>query len=137
MGLPPGIPVALGAGDRPCEVLGSGAAGGWVMVSTGTTTNVSAAVTGRPERVDPRVMCSLHAVEDLTLEIRALPRADKQETRGGFVVQNAQRRLDRLDNTLAAAQIAEKEDRVRLLKSVVRLGIRRAIWYDGDSIRRY
>ena len=67
LGLPPGTPVALGAGDRPCEVLGSGAAGGWIMVSTGTTTNVSAAVPGRPERVDPRVMCSLHAVDGMTV----------------------------------------------------------------------
>jgi xylulokinase len=67
LGLPSGTPVALGAGDRPCEVLGAGAAGGWIMVSTGTTTNVSAAIVGRPERVDHRVMCSLHAVEGMTV----------------------------------------------------------------------
>jgi xylulokinase len=67
LGIPAGAPVALGAGDRPCEVLGSGASGGWVMVSTGTTTNVSAAVHGRPARTDPRVMCSLHAVEGMTI----------------------------------------------------------------------
>ncbi len=67
LGLPPGVPVALGAGDRPCEVLGSGAAAGWVMASTGTTTNVSAPVAGRSATVDPRVMCSLHAIDGMTV----------------------------------------------------------------------
>src|SRR5207302_1242980 len=67
LGIPAGVPVALGAGDRPCEVLGSGAGDGWVMVSTGTTTNVSAAAPGRPAGVDPRVMCSLHAVEGMVV----------------------------------------------------------------------
>ncbi len=63
LGIPSGVPVALGAGDRPCEVLGSGAGDGRVMVSTGTTTNVSAASRGIPDALDPRVMCSLHALE--------------------------------------------------------------------------
>ncbi len=63
LGIPSGVPVALGAGDRPCEVLGAGAVGGRVMVSTGTTTNVSAASPGVPAARDPRVMCSLHAVD--------------------------------------------------------------------------
>jgi len=67
LGIPAGVPVSLGAGDRPCEVLGSGAGDGWVMVSTGTTTNVSAAAPGRPAGVDPRVMCSLHAVEGMVV----------------------------------------------------------------------
>ena len=58
LGIPAGVPVSLGAGDRQCEVLGSGAGDGWVMVSTGTTTNVSAAAPERPARGDPRVMCS-------------------------------------------------------------------------------
>ncbi len=65
LGLPAEIPVALGAGDRPCEVLGSGAGGGWVMVSTGTTTNVSMPVRGRPPAVDARVICSAHAVDGM------------------------------------------------------------------------
>ncbi len=67
LGIPADIPVALGAGDRPCEVLGAGAGGGRVMLSTGTTTNVSAAVRGLPAALDPRVMCSLHAVEGMML----------------------------------------------------------------------
>lgn len=65
--LPAGVPVALGAGDRPCEVLGSGAGSGWVMVSTGTTTNVSMPIRGRPPATDPRVICSVHAVEGMAV----------------------------------------------------------------------
>lgn len=63
LGIPAGARVALGAGDRPCEVLGAGAGPGRVMMSTGTTTNVSAPFARVPERLDPRVMCSLHCVE--------------------------------------------------------------------------
>jgi xylulokinase len=65
LGLPAEIPVALGAGDRPCEVLGSGAGEGWVMVSTGTTTNVSMPVRARPGATDARVICSAHAVDGM------------------------------------------------------------------------
>ncbi len=65
LGVPPGVPVALGAGDRPCEVLGSGAGDGWIMVSTGTTTNVSAPVRGACDAIDPRVMYSAHAIEGM------------------------------------------------------------------------
>jgi len=39
--VPAGIPVVIGAGDRACEVLGTGASGSWPMVSWGTTANVS------------------------------------------------------------------------------------------------
>jgi xylulokinase len=67
LGIPAGIPVALGAGDRPCEAVGSGAGHGRVMVSTGTTTNVSTVVRGVPVTRDSRVMCSLHAVEGAVL----------------------------------------------------------------------
>ncbi len=67
LGIPAGTPVALGAGDRPCEVVGAGAGGGRVMVSTGTTTNVSVPVPAPPPAVDPRVMCSLHAVDGTVL----------------------------------------------------------------------
>ena len=37
LGLRPGIPVVIGAGDRQCEVLGSGASEDRPMVSWGTT----------------------------------------------------------------------------------------------------
>jgi len=66
-----GIPLqargALGAGDRPCEVLGAGVAAGRLMMSTGTTTNVSAPASGVPDRLDRRVMCSLHCVDGAVL----------------------------------------------------------------------
>jgi len=65
LGLPAEIPVAVGAGDRPCEVLGSGAGEGWVMVSTGTTTNVSMPVRARPGATDAHVICSAHAVDGM------------------------------------------------------------------------
>jgi xylulokinase len=48
LGLRPGIPVVIGAGDRQCEVLGSGASEDHPMVSWGTTANVSVPVQERP-----------------------------------------------------------------------------------------
>jgi xylulokinase len=48
LGLKPGIPVVIGAGDRQCEVLGSGASEDRPMVSWGTTANVSVPVQERP-----------------------------------------------------------------------------------------
>jgi sugar (pentulose or hexulose) kinase len=41
LGVRPGIPVVIGAGDRACEVLGTSASASWPMVSWGTTANVS------------------------------------------------------------------------------------------------
>jgi sugar (pentulose or hexulose) kinase len=41
LGLRSGIPVVIGAGDRQCEVLGTGATAARPMVSWGTTANVS------------------------------------------------------------------------------------------------
>jgi xylulokinase len=48
LGLRPGIPVVVGAGDRACEVLGAGASAIRPMVSWGTTANVSLPVPERP-----------------------------------------------------------------------------------------
>jgi len=48
LGLRPGTPVVIGAGDRQCEVLGSGASEDHPMVSWGTTGNVSVPVHERP-----------------------------------------------------------------------------------------
>ncbi|HUI04097.1 MAG TPA: FGGY family carbohydrate kinase [Acidimicrobiales bacterium] len=44
LGVPAGTPVVVGAGDRACEVLGSGASPARPMVSWGTTANVSVPV---------------------------------------------------------------------------------------------
>lgn len=61
LGLTPGIPVAVGAGDRPCEALGAAVAGGRAMESTGTATNVSMVIRAVPTvlEVSP---CSIHAL---------------------------------------------------------------------------
>jgi xylulokinase len=48
LGLRPGIPVVIGAGDRQCEVMGSGSSEDHPMVSWGTTANVSVPVHERP-----------------------------------------------------------------------------------------
>jgi xylulokinase len=48
LGLRPGVPVVIGAGDRQCEVMGSGASEERPMVSWGTTGNVSVPVQERP-----------------------------------------------------------------------------------------
>lgn len=50
LGLTAGTPVVIGAGDRPCEVVGSGATESGPMVSWGTTANVSMPVGHRPGR---------------------------------------------------------------------------------------
>ncbi|MGD0311480.1 MAG: FGGY family carbohydrate kinase [Acidimicrobiales bacterium] len=49
LGLTAGTPLVVGAGDRPCEVIGSGATEGGAMVSWGTTANVSIPVGRRPD----------------------------------------------------------------------------------------
>lgn len=63
LGLPAGIPVALGAGDRCCEALGAGVRpGGRVMLSTGTATNVAGALAHLPQPLLPGVLYTRHAV---------------------------------------------------------------------------
>jgi xylulokinase len=53
LGVAPGAPVAIGAGDRPCEVLGAGATPQRPMVSWGTTANVSLPLEVRPDLPPP------------------------------------------------------------------------------------
>jgi xylulokinase len=48
LGLRAGVPVVIGAGDRPCEVLGTGATSSRPMVSWGTTANASVPVADPP-----------------------------------------------------------------------------------------
>jgi sugar (pentulose or hexulose) kinase len=50
--------VVIGAGDRACEVLGTGATGPVPMVSWGTTANVSVPGVDRPLEVPPGVVVS-------------------------------------------------------------------------------
>lgn len=63
LGLPEGIPVATGAGDRACEALGAGIAQGAAMVSIGTAVNVSAAAPAWPADPVTGVLYSVHSVQ--------------------------------------------------------------------------
>jgi xylulokinase len=62
LGLRPGVPVVIGAGDRPCEVVGSGASPERPMVSWGTTANVSVPVARRPTPVPAGTVVSRGAL---------------------------------------------------------------------------
>jgi len=68
LGLVPGTPVVIGAGDRACEVLGSGATESRPMVSWGTTANVSVPVSERPEQVPTEIVLSRSTEEGWLLE---------------------------------------------------------------------
>jgi xylulokinase len=58
LGLAAGTPVVIGAGDRACEVLGSGASESSPMVSWGTTANVSLPLDVRPTVRPPGMVLS-------------------------------------------------------------------------------
>ncbi len=58
LGLEAGTPVVIGAGDRPCEVLGTGADEVVPMVSWGTTANVSLPLDDRPAVRPPGMVLS-------------------------------------------------------------------------------
>ncbi|HSB82605.1 MAG TPA: FGGY family carbohydrate kinase [Candidatus Methylomirabilis sp.] len=61
LGLPDGIPVSLGAGDRPCEAVGVELSGERVVDSTGTASNICMVMDRLPEDLG-RAPCSIHAV---------------------------------------------------------------------------
>lgn len=71
LGLPSGLPVVIGAGDRACEATGAGVSASphsptpsRAMESSGTTTNVACASAEPIRDLDPRVLCSVHALRD-------------------------------------------------------------------------
>jgi sugar (pentulose or hexulose) kinase len=68
LGLAPGLPVVIGAGDRQCEVLGSGASVSSPMVSWGTTANVSVPVSVRPDPVPRGLVVSRGALGGWVVE---------------------------------------------------------------------
>jgi len=68
LGLKPGIPIVIGAGDRQCEVLGSGASEDRPMVSWGTTANVSVPVHDRPVPSPAGAVVTRAATGDWLLE---------------------------------------------------------------------
>jgi xylulokinase len=61
LGLPTGIPVSLGGGDRSCEGVGAGLSGNRASDSTGTATQVSMVTDRLPEKLG-RVPCGIHAI---------------------------------------------------------------------------
>jgi xylulokinase len=68
LGLRPGTAVVPGAGDRACEVLGTGAADDVVMVSWGTTTNVSVPHPGPLDALPNVAAVSRGAIEGFLVE---------------------------------------------------------------------
>jgi sugar (pentulose or hexulose) kinase len=68
LGLRPGTPVVIGAGDRQCEVLGSGASEECPMVSWGTTANVSVPVHDRPVPSPAGAVVTRGAIDGWLLE---------------------------------------------------------------------
>jgi xylulokinase len=68
LGVKAGIPVVIGAGDRACEVLGTGASCERPMVAWGTTANVSVPVTSRPRPVPAALMVTRGALGGWLLE---------------------------------------------------------------------
>jgi xylulokinase len=68
LGLPSGIPVVVGAGDRACEVIGTGASPTLPMLSWGTTANVSVPVDRRPSTLPPGLVATAGALGGWLLE---------------------------------------------------------------------
>ncbi len=68
LGLRAGIPVVIGAGDRPCEALGTGASPERPMVAWGTTANVSVPLPNRPDPVPLGVTVTRGALGGWLLE---------------------------------------------------------------------
>lgn len=68
LGMAPGVPIVIGAGDRQCEVVGTAATTSMPMVSWGTTANVSVPVLDRPVVAPPGLRCTRHAVGGWLLE---------------------------------------------------------------------
>ncbi len=68
LGVRPGIPVVIGAGDRACEVLGTRASGSWPMVSWGTTANVSVPLPGLGEVMPDAMIVTGGALGGVLLE---------------------------------------------------------------------
>lgn len=64
LGLPAGVPVVAGGGDRCCEALGVGLIAGEAMESTGTTSNLSAVASSLPPRRAPGLVYTAHVLPE-------------------------------------------------------------------------
>ena len=71
LGVPPGTPVVIGAGDRACEVIGAGAHWRVPMVSWGTTASVVVPVGRRPDALVPGLVLSRAAGGSATRRLAA------------------------------------------------------------------
>jgi len=68
LGVPTGVPVVIGAGDRACEVLGTAASPRRPMVAWGTTANVSVPAGSFPDPPPPGVIVTAAASDGWLLE---------------------------------------------------------------------
>ena len=62
LGLPKGVVVVAGAGDRQCEALGAGVSPSTAMESTGSATNLSISASSLPGNLSEGLLYSCHAV---------------------------------------------------------------------------
>jgi len=124
LGLRPGVPVVIGAGDRQCEVLGSGASEECPMVSWGTTANVSVPVHERPVPSPAGAVVTRGAGGDWLLE-------GGLSAAGSFLAWLS-RLLDRPVDELAAAA-AESPPGARGVIAVPWLDGARAPWWRDDA----
>jgi xylulokinase len=124
LGLRPGIPVVIGAGDRQCEVLGSGASEECPMVSWGTTANVSVPVHDRPVPSPAGAVVTRGANEGWLLE-------GGLSAAGSFLAWLG-RLLDRPVDELAA-RAAKSPPGARGVTAVPWLDGARAPWWRDDA----
>jgi len=124
LGLQPGIPVVIGAGDRQCEVLGSGASEECPMVSWGTTANVSVPVHERPVPSPAGAVVTRGANEGWLLE-------GGLSAAGSFLAWLG-RLLDRPVDELAA-RAAKSPPGARGVTAVPWLDGARAPWWRDDA----
>jgi xylulokinase len=124
LGLRPGIPVVIGAGDRQCEVLGSGASEDCPMISWGTTANVSVPVHERPVPSPAGAVVTRGAGEGWLLE-------GGLSAAGSFLAWLA-RLLDRPVDELAA-RAADSPPGARGVIAVPWLDGARAPWWRDDA----
>jgi len=124
LGLRPGTPVVIGAGDRQCEVLGSGASEECPMVSWGTTANVSVPVHERPVPSPAGAVVTRGANEGWLLE-------GGLSAAGSFLAWLG-RLLDRPVDELAA-RAAKSPPGARGVTAVPWLDGARAPWWRDDA----
>jgi xylulokinase len=125
LGLRPGLPVVIGAGDRQSEVLGSGAGLTRAMVSWGTTANASLARAARTDPV-PKGLITTRAATGGAWQLEAGLAAA-----GSLLAWIGQ--LTGLDPTALVEQAAASPPGARGLIVLPWLGGARAPWWRDDA----